>query len=48
MRGDLLVKMKANGTYEPKRKKVPVSNSVVILKNGYIKLHEYPNLPLPI
>lgn len=46
MRGDLLVKMKANGTYEPKRKKVPVSNSVVILKNGYIKLHEYPNLPL--
>lgn len=46
MRGDLFVKMKANGTYEPKRKKVPVSNSVVILKNGYIKLHEYPNLPL--
>nr|WP_314546596.1 AsmA-like C-terminal region-containing protein [uncultured Empedobacter sp.] len=46
MRGDLFVKMKANGTYEPKRKKVPVSNTVVILKNGYIKLHEYPNLPL--
>lgn len=32
MRGDLFVKMKANGTYEPKRKKVPVSNTVVILK----------------
>ncbi len=46
LRGDLFVKMKANGTYEPKRKKVPVSNSTVILKNGYIKLKDYPNLPL--
>ena len=46
MRGDLYVKMKANGTYEPKRKRVPVSNTIVKLKNGYLKLKEYPNLPL--
>ena len=46
MRGDLYVKMKANGTYEPKRKKVPISNTILKLRNGYIKLHEYPNLPL--
>ncbi|NOJ76409.1 AsmA-like C-terminal region-containing protein [Empedobacter stercoris] len=46
MRGDLYMKMKANGTYEPKRKKVPVTNTVVKLKNGFIKLNEYPNLPL--
>ena len=46
MRGDLFVQMKANGTYEPKRKKVPVSNSVVILRNGYIRLKDYSDLPL--
>ena len=46
MRGDLYVQMKANGTYEPKRKKVPVSNSVVILRNGYIRLKDYSDLPL--
>ncbi|SFM77871.1 AsmA protein [Algoriella xinjiangensis] len=46
MRGDLFVQMKANGTYEPKRKKVPVSNSVIILRNGYIRLKDYSDLPL--
>lgn len=46
MRGDLYVKMKANGTYEPNRKKVPVSNTILKLRNGFIKLNEYPNLPL--
>ncbi len=38
MRGDLFVKMKANGTYEPKRKKVPVSNTVVILEKWLHKI----------
>lgn len=46
LQGDLFLKTKANGTYEPKRKKVPVSNSILTIKNGYIKLHEYPDLPL--
>ncbi|MFT3920706.1 AsmA family protein [Cloacibacterium sp.] len=46
LRGDLFVKTKANGTYEPKLKRVPVSNSVLNLKNGYIQFAEYPELPL--
>lgn len=46
MRGDVFIKSKAVGTYEPKRKKVPVTNSTLSLKNGYIKLDSYPELPL--
>ncbi|WP_426278990.1 AsmA family protein [Chryseobacterium sp. S-02] len=46
LRGDLFVKSKAVGTYEPKRKKVPVSNSTLSLKNGFIQFDDYPELPL--
>lgn len=46
LRGDLFIKSKAVGTYEPKSKKVPVTNSTLSLKNGYIKLDSYPDLPL--
>jgi len=46
LRGDLFVKTKANGTYEPKLKRVPVSNSTLNLKNGYIQFADYPELPL--
>lgn len=46
LRGDLFVKSKAVGTYEPKRKKVPVSNSTLSLKNGFIRFDDYPELPL--
>ena len=46
MRGDLFLQTKAKGTYEPQRKRVPTSNSILTLKNGFIKMHEYPELPL--
>jgi len=46
LRGDLFVKSKAVGTYEPKKKRVPVSNSTLSLKNGFIKFADYPELPL--
>jgi AsmA protein len=46
LRGDLFVKSKAIGTYEPKHKRVPVSNSTLSLKNGFIKFDSYPELPL--
>ena len=46
LRGNLFAQMKMNGTYDPKRKKVPVTNSVLIVKNGYLKFDELPTLPL--
>lgn len=46
LHGDLFVQSKATGTYEPKKKKVPVTNSTLSLKNGFIKLDSYPELPL--
>lgn len=46
LRGDLFAQMKAKGTYEPNRKKVPVSKSVFVLKNGYLRFEDLPNLPL--
>ncbi len=46
LRGDLFVQSKAVGTYEPKKKRVPVSNSTLSLKNGFIKFADYPELPL--
>lgn len=46
LRGDLLVNLKAKGVYDFKTKKIPQSNAVLNLTNGYIRLAEYPNLPL--
>lgn len=46
LRGNLFAQMKAHGIYDPKRKKVPVTNSVLIVKNGYLKMDDLPTLPL--
>lgn len=46
MRGDLYVKSKAVGTYEPKKQRVPISNTTLKINNGFLKMKDYPNLPL--
>ena len=46
LKGDLFANLKMNGTYDPKRKLIPKTNVVLNLNNGYIKLAEYPNLPI--
>lgn len=46
LRGDLFAQMNAKGTYDPKRKKVPVTNSILSVKNGYLKFDDLPSLPL--
>lgn len=46
LRGDLFAQMKVNGIYDPVRKIVPVSNTVLVVKNGYLRYDDMPNLPL--
>lgn len=45
LKGNLLMNLVAKGTYEPKKRRFPVSNIAVSLKDGYIKSLAYP-LPL--
>lgn len=46
LKGDLFANLKMNGTYDPKRKRIPKTNLVLNLNNGYVKLADYPNLPI--
>jgi AsmA protein len=42
LKGDLLIDVVTKGTYEPKRRLFPVSNTHILLKNGYLKSLTYP------
>ncbi len=46
MRGDILVDVVAKGTYEPHKKRFPITNSVVKVHRGYIKMLGMPELPI--
>lgn len=46
MRGDVLIDVVAKGTYEPHKKRFPITNSVVKVHNGYIKMLAMPELPV--
>jgi len=43
LRGMLKMDIKANGVYDSKHNKIPVTDSKVYLKNGYVKTNYYPN-----
>lgn len=46
LKGDLLASMKANGIYDPQRKRVPVTQTKLVVKNGYLRMHDLPSLPM--
>lgn len=43
MRGILKLDIKANGVYDKKNNKIPVTNGEISFKNGYVKTIYYPN-----
>lgn len=43
LRGVLNTDIKANGVYDKKNNKIPVTNGTVSLKNGFVKTNYYPN-----
>lgn len=43
LRGVLNMDIKADGVYDKKNNKIPVTNGKISLKNGYIKTNYYPN-----
>lgn len=46
VKGELFANLKMNGAYDPKHKRIPRTDIVLKVANGYLKLHEYPNLPI--
>ena len=43
LRGMLVMDIKANGVYDKKADKIPVTNGKISLKNGFVKTDYYPN-----
>ncbi|PBJ13274.1 AsmA-like C-terminal region-containing protein [Flavobacterium sp. ACN6] len=43
LKGALVSDVKANGVFDQKNKRFPVTNGVIDLKNGYLKTPYYPN-----
>ena len=46
LKGDLFASLSAKGVYDPKRKMVPVTNTKLIVKNGYLRFDDLPTLPM--